>query len=109
MMAAQSTLVPCDARPDIRKTGPSHPNCSTTRSHSPSTSSSGSKSILLSTNQRSPEAIGYEAYGEYDVFPNSQEALLPVKGTISRGHSLYEYENSNEGYAAALSELKISI
>ena len=50
--------------------------------------------------------VGYEAYGEYDVFPNSQEALLPVKGTISRGHTLYEYENSNEGYAAALSELK---
>ena len=50
--------------------------------------------------------IGYEAYGEYDVFPNAQEALLPVDGTISRGHTLYEYENSNEGYAAALSELK---
>ena len=50
--------------------------------------------------------IGYEAYGEYDVFPNSQEALLPVKGTISRGHSLYEYENTNEGYTAALLELK---
>ena len=53
--------------------------------------------------------VGYEAYGEYDVFPNSQEALLPVKGTISRGHSLYEYENTNEGYAAALSELKSPI
>jgi hypothetical protein len=50
--------------------------------------------------------IGYEAYGEYDVFPNSQEALLPVEGTISRGHSLYEFENTNEGYAAALSDLK---
>lgn len=51
-------------------------------------------------------SVAYEAYGEYDVFPNSQQALLPVKGTISRGHSLYEYENTNEGYAAALSELK---
>ena len=53
--------------------------------------------------------IGYEAYGEYDVFPNAQEALLPVEGTISRGHSLYEFENTNEGYAAALSDLKSPI
>jgi len=53
--------------------------------------------------------IGYEAYGEYDVFPNSHEALLPVKATISKGHSLYEFENTNEGYAAALSELKFPL
>ena len=53
------------------------------------------------------KSVGYEAYGEYDVFPNSQQALLPVKGTISRGHSLYDYENTNEGYAAALYGAKI--
>ncbi|MDB4108536.1 cytochrome c [Flavobacteriaceae bacterium] len=51
------------------------------------------------------EPISYEAYGEYDIFPNSQQALLPVEGTISRGHSLYEFENTNEGYASALSDL----
>ena len=50
--------------------------------------------------------VGYEAYGEYEVFPNSQEALLPVEGTISRGYSLYDYENTNEGYEAALKTLK---
>jgi len=31
------------------------------------------------------EPVGYEAYGEYEVFPNSQEALLPVEGNIARG------------------------
>ena len=51
--------------------------------------------------------IGYEAYGEYDVFPNSQEALLPVEGTISRGHSLYEYENTNEGYASPIASAEL--
>ena len=52
------------------------------------------------------EPVGYEAYGEYKVFPNSQEALLPVEGTIARGYSLYDYDNTNEGYDAALNDLK---
>ena len=52
------------------------------------------------------EPVGYEAYGEYEVFPNSQEALLPVEGTIARGYSLYDYNNTNEGYDAALNDLK---
>jgi len=52
------------------------------------------------------EPVGYEAYGEYEVFPNSQEALLPVEGTIARGYSLYDYKNTNEGYQSALQSLK---
>ena len=40
--------------------------------------------------------VGYEAYGEYDVFPNSQEALLPPENTIARGHSLYAFEDTND-------------
>ena len=52
------------------------------------------------------EPVGYEAYGEYEVFPNSQEALLPIEGTIARGYSLYDYDNTNEGYEAALKSLK---
>ncbi len=52
------------------------------------------------------ESVGYEAYGEYDVFPNRQEALVPPKNTIARGHSLYSYENTNEGYDSALKTLK---
>ncbi|NER18109.1 c-type cytochrome [Spongiivirga citrea] len=51
------------------------------------------------------EPVGYEAYGEYDVFPGGQEAMIPAKGSIKRGYVPYEYANSNEGYALAKAEL----
>jgi mono/diheme cytochrome c family protein len=50
--------------------------------------------------------VGYEAYGDYDVFPDGQSALLPPEGTIPRGHSLFEYENTTEGYNLAKETLK---
>ena len=50
--------------------------------------------------------IGYEAYGDYDVFSGGQSALLPVEGTIARGYSLFEYENNTSGYDLAKKELK---
>ena len=53
--------------------------------------------------------VGYEAYGEYDVFPNKQEALVPPEGTIARGHSLYSYANTNDGYNSALKNLKTDL
>jgi mono/diheme cytochrome c family protein len=55
------------------------------------------------------EPVGYEAYGEYDVFPNKQEALVPPEGTIARGHSLYSYTNTNDGYSSALKNLKTDL
>ena len=55
------------------------------------------------------EPVGYEAYGEYDVFPNKQEALVPPEGTIARGHSLYYYANTNDGYNSALKNLKTDL
>ena len=55
------------------------------------------------------EKVGYEAYGEYDVFPNKQEALVPPEGTIARGHSLYSYANTNDGYNSALKNLKTDL
>lgn len=51
------------------------------------------------------ESVGYEAYGSYEAFENGQEAKLPVEGTIPRGWKPYGYENSNEGYQLAKSEL----
>ena len=51
------------------------------------------------------EPVGYEAYGSYEVFPENQEAMLPVAGTIPRGASLFEYENTNEGYELAKANL----
>ena len=55
------------------------------------------------------EPVGYEAYGEYDVFPNKQEALVPPEGTIARGHSIYPYANTNDGYNSALKNLKTDL
>ena len=52
------------------------------------------------------ETVSYEPYGAYDVFANEQEAKLPVEGTIPRGWRPYEYEDSNEGYAAAKQNLE---
>ncbi len=52
------------------------------------------------------EPVPYEAYGEYDVFANGQEAKLPVEGTIPRGWTPYGFENTNEGYEQAKAQLK---
>lgn len=51
------------------------------------------------------EPVSYEAYGAYEVFLNEQSAMLPVEGTISRGHSIYEIEDTNEGYDLAKATL----
>ena len=47
------------------------------------------------------EPVGYEAYSEAEIFPNNSEALLPAKGTIARGYSIFDYENTTEGYDLA--------
>ena len=49
--------------------------------------------------------VGYETYGEYDIFPGEQSAMLPAEGTIARGYSLFEYGNSNEEFLRAKTEL----
>jgi len=49
--------------------------------------------------------VGYETYGEYDVFPGEQSAMLPAEGTIARGYTLFDYGNSNEEYLRAKAEL----
>jgi len=52
------------------------------------------------------EPVGYETYGEYDVFEDGQEAKLPAEGSIPRGWSPYDYENTPDGKAKATAELK---
>ena len=49
--------------------------------------------------------VGYETYGEYEVFPGEQSAMLPVEGTIARGYSLFDYVNTNEDFERAKLEL----
>ncbi|MDR9456027.1 MAG: cytochrome c [Salegentibacter sp.] len=52
------------------------------------------------------EPIGYEAYGEYDIFPGGQSAMDPVEGTVARGWKPYEYENTPDGSSQAKTELE---
>ena len=52
------------------------------------------------------ESVGYEAYGSYDVFPNEQAALIPAEGSIARGYTPFDIENSTEGYDLAKATLK---
>ncbi|RZS98872.1 c-type cytochrome [Aquimarina brevivitae] len=52
------------------------------------------------------ESVGYETYGEYNVFENDQEAKLPVEGSVPRGWMPYDFENSNKGYQTAKDSLK---
>ena len=40
-------------------------------------------------------SVAVETYSEYEILPNGQAALTPVKGTISRGWMPYEYENTH--------------
>ena len=55
------------------------------------------------------EPVGYETYGEYEVFPGDMEAMLPVEGSIPRGWKPYDYENTTEGLEKARAELKMPI
>lgn len=57
------------------------------------------------------QSVGYETYQEVDGVPfggfkDKMEAQLPVEGTIKRGWTPYEYDDTNEGYEAAKLELK---
>ena len=51
------------------------------------------------------ESLSYETYTENEIFEDNLTARLPVDGTIPRGYSLYEYEDTNEGYDLAKKEL----
>ena len=52
------------------------------------------------------EPIGYETYGDYEIFPGGQAAMLPVEGSIPRGWQPYGYPNTTDGLNLAKEELK---
>ena len=52
------------------------------------------------------EPVGYESYGEYDIFPNGQSAMEPAEGSIARGKKPYDYENTPDGSSQAKTDLK---
>ncbi len=51
-------------------------------------------------------SVAYETYSESSAFANGKEGQLPAKGTIPRGFTPYEYENSTEGLELARTNLK---
>lgn len=52
------------------------------------------------------QSVGYNTYGDYEIFPGGQEAMTPPENTIPRGWKPYEYENSNAGLLLAKEQLK---
>ena len=51
------------------------------------------------------EPVPYETYSESMAFSDGVEAQLPVDGTIPRGYTPFEIENTTEGYEFAKSAL----
>ncbi len=77
-----------------------------------------SVAIMSCSNTNSPnyqympnmyKPVGYETYGQYDIFENEMEAKLPANGSIPRGWMPYEYENSTAGLELARTELKMTL
>jgi len=52
------------------------------------------------------ESVGYETYTESGAFANGKEGQLPAKGSVPRGFTPEEYENSTAGYELAKANLK---
>lgn len=55
------------------------------------------------------EPVGYDTYGEIEIYENGMEARIPVEGSIPRGWMPYDYENSNAGLEQARAELKMTL
>jgi len=52
------------------------------------------------------ESVGYETYGENDMFENGMAARTPAEGSIPRDFVPFDIENSTEGYEFAKATLK---
>lgn len=51
-------------------------------------------------------SVAYETYSESSAFANGKEGQLPAEGSVPRGFTPYEYENSTAGYDLAKATLK---
>ena len=52
------------------------------------------------------KSVGYETYSQNPNFANGMTTQLPAEGTIARGQVPYNFDNTNEGYEAAKTDLK---
>jgi len=73
---------------------------------------SGTTEVIDGKDERSVQyfpnmyrAVSYETYMENDAFPNAMEAQAPVAGSVPRGWMPYDYEDTNEGYELAKTNL----
>jgi len=55
------------------------------------------------------ESVGYETYGENDMFANQMVARTPAEGTIPRGYIPFDIENTTEGYELAKATLSSTL
>lgn len=51
------------------------------------------------------ESVGYETYAESDAFRNGKEGQLPAEGSIPRGYTPFDIENTTDGYNLAKATL----
>lgn len=70
------------------------------------TSCSDSKSPNYQFMPNMYESVGYEAYSEGTIFADEQSAKKPVEGSVPRGYTPYDYEDTNEDRERAKAELK---
>jgi len=52
------------------------------------------------------ESVGYETYGENELYENGMAARTPAEGSIPRGFVPFDIENSTEGYEFAKATLR---
>ncbi|OIQ15831.1 cytochrome c [Lacinutrix sp. MedPE-SW] len=55
------------------------------------------------------ESLAYETYQESDAFANGVEAQIPAEGTIPRGYTPFDIENTTEGYNLAKDSLLMKL
>lgn len=51
------------------------------------------------------ESVGYETYAESDAFKNGKEGQMPAEGSIPRGFTPFEIDNTTDGYNFAKTSL----
>jgi cytochrome c553 len=51
------------------------------------------------------ESVGYETYAESDAFKNGKEGQMPAEGSIPRGFTPFEIDNTTDGYNFAKTNL----
>lgn len=52
------------------------------------------------------EPVGYETYGENEMFENGMQARVPAEGSVPRGFVPFDIDNTTDGFQLAKETLK---